>query len=244
MHSINVCFTIHHAPIYSACVCHLLQGWKQTSWYQWDFNDTSAPVNITGFDSASTQNHIFTHPGRYEVRVQAGNNAGSSATVFEITIYGECTLRYQCRSLIIISYQVVMKLMGQYYWCCVCMTLSLSLSLSLCLDIIQSVLIKPPIQASGNGSVPTGISLIFRANKTTQYNTDIVESVTYTWLFGDGGQGEVTSEPIISHIFYAPGNYDITLSVVAAYSQGRQTTYTITVYESKAPPITPPIVLL
>jgi PKD repeat protein len=112
------------------------------------------------------------------------------------------------------------------------------------LDIIQSVLIKPPIQASGNGSVPTRISLVFRANKTTRYNTDIVESVTYQWSFGDGSQTEPTSEPIISHVFYAPGNYAITLSVVAAYSPSTQVTYRITVYESKAAPMTPPIILL
>ncbi len=115
---------------------------------------------------------------------------------------------------------------------------------SLWLDIIQSLLIKPPIQASGNGSVPTGISLVFRANKTTQYGTDIVESVTYQWSFGDGSQTERTSEPIISHVFYAPGNYDITLLVLAAYSPTTPVTYRITVYESKAPPITPPIILL
>ena len=105
-------------------------------------------------------------------------------------------------------------------------------------------MIKPPIQASGDGSVPTGISLVFRATKTTQYNTDIVESVTYRWSFGDGSQMEDTSEPIISHIFYTPGNYDITLTVLASHSQPPLTTYTITVYESKAPPITPPIILL
>ena len=120
-----------------------------------------------------------------------------------------------------------------------CMCDILSLSLLLCLDIVQSVSIQPPIQASGNGSVPTGISLVFRANKITQYNTDIVESVTYRWSFGDGSQTEETNETIISHVFYTPGNYVITLSVTAASTQ-----ITITVYESKAPPMTPPIILL
>ena len=125
-----------------------------------------------------------------------------------------------------------------------CMCDILSLSLLLCLDMIQSVLIMPPIQASGNGSVPTGISLVFRANKTTQYYTGIVEPVTYRWSFGDGSQTEDTIEPIISHVFYTPGNYNISLSVSPSHSQPTQTTYTITVYESKAPPITPPIMLL
>ena len=122
-------------------------------------------------------------------------------------------------------------------------SLSLSLSLSRCSDIIQSVSVRPPIQASGNGSVPTGISLIFRADKTTQYGTDVVESVTYRWSFGDSGRNEETSEPIISHIFYAAGTYTITLIVTARYSS-TQTIYPITVYESKAPPLTPPTILL
>lgn len=66
-----------------------LQGGRLSTWYVWDFNDTSAPENVTGFASASTRNHTFIKPGHFAISVLASNNGGSSQTLTELTVYGE-----------------------------------------------------------------------------------------------------------------------------------------------------------
>lgn len=108
--------------------------------------------------------------------------------------------------------------------------------ISLCADTISSASIKPPVQAGLNGTVPTGISLAFRANKTTQYNTDLLTSLVYRWTFSDSSDSVETTDPVVFHVFYAPGTFQITLEILAANSPSVRTTYTITVYESKVHP--------
>ena len=103
-------------------------------------------------------------------------------------------------------------------------------------DVVTAVAIRPPIQAEANGSVPTGIQLVFKASITTHYNTTVVGDVTYIWDFGDGGQVLETSEVVISHTFQIPKTYTISLRVLAGYSLADAATYKLTVYESKWTP--------
>ena len=60
-----------------------------STWYLWDFNDTTPTVNVTGYATGSIQTHNFTRPGEYTVSVLAGNNGGASMTITHVTVYGE-----------------------------------------------------------------------------------------------------------------------------------------------------------
>ena len=104
----------------------------------------------------------------------------------------------------------------------------------LCIDRVQSVSIIAPIQAVANGSAPTGIQLLFRAQLQSQYSTVYVGQVSYSWTFGDGGSSD-TNDPLVSHTFLSPGTYTVSLSAIAPYSTVG-TTYQLTIYDSKATP--------
>ena len=67
----------------------VLQGGKLTTWYFWNFNDTTAPVNVTGFSAGANQSHVFAEPGDYRVSVLASNAGGSSITITPVRVFGK-----------------------------------------------------------------------------------------------------------------------------------------------------------
>ena len=66
----------------------LSQGGKLNTTYLWNFNDSTSPVNVTGFQLGASQNHTFSIPGQFMVSVLASNNGGSSKAVTQITLNG------------------------------------------------------------------------------------------------------------------------------------------------------------
>ncbi len=84
--------------------------------------------------------------------------------------------------------------------------------------------VAPPNPAfSHTGEMVTGQPVLFDA---TASGGAYDEELVYAWDFGDGKRGQSVRIP---HIFIAPGNYDVTLTVSGRYGATREVTQAVTI---------------
>ena len=189
-----------------------VQGDKRTTSYRWDFNDSSDPVVLQGFDTGHIQTHSFARPGVYNVTLLATNNGGSAERSVTVTVFGVCVC--VCVCVCVHLHKSIRTITVHYVQVCRRVCIVLTCIHSLPTDRITNVDIVYPIQYSQvNHSVPTDIYLVFTSSIVTQFNTNYTGDVLYTWDFGDGTGPVSIPSTTVTHSYNESGLFSLTLSV-------------------------------
>ena len=80
-----------------------------------------------------------------------------------------------------------------------------------------------------NGSVPSGIVLLYSSQVTTRYGTNVTSGIAYSWDFGDGF---ASSTPTVQHAYSQAGSYQLTLQVQSNAGTASHT-ITLRVYQGR-----------
>lgn len=98
-----------------------------------------------------------------------------------------------------------------------------------------SVLNRPPVAslAWDEGRVWKGRTTTLNATASNDVDGRIRQ---YEWDFGDGSEGQVTTSPLVNHVFEAAGQVTVTLSIVDDLGAGNSTQVVVTVL-NRAPTV-------
>lgn len=90
--------------------------------------------------------------------------------------------------------------------------------------------ITPLIQLAGN-QLPTQLRVVFQAEVTTQFSTELTGALQYVWDFGDGVT-QSSSGPTTSHTFTQEANVTVSCTV-ASPASSVQTQRAFAVFEGE-----------
>ena len=168
--------------------------------YRWDFNDSTAPFNVTSYELAHFQVHRFSSPGIYNVTITAFSQEGSSSLVFPVTVLGNHT-------------QSSAQLICMYFYP----------SSLLPADSVASVRIQLPSILDSKQPVRAGVPLVFTANILTTYGTNQTGQLQYLWQV----QPNQTTEDAatVSIDIPSPGTYTVGLLVFHSGTPAIQSKY-------------------
>jgi PKD repeat protein len=93
----------------------------------------------------------------------------------------------------------------------------------------HSVFVNPqPLSASFGSSAPALENTSVSFNGTTSVDPNSGATVSYSWNFGDGGTGTGGAP---THVYTAPGNYTVTLTITDQYGLSANTSHTVSIFD-------------
>lgn len=154
--------------------------------YTWNFGDGR---------SNSTRNRIISHsfslPGNYSIELMTSNPFSNRTAAMDVNVLGKSP-----------SPSLSLSLLSP---------LSLPYPSPWFADTVVGVMIVPPLQLK-ESKVPASLQLVFSAVISTQYNTSLTGSLTYSWDLGDGSNSSASGR-IISHTYTSNGTFVVSCSV-------------------------------